>query len=142
MVFTATCRGCYLLSLLMEELHIPAAALHSHLTQGRRLASLEKCALTFQGVVQMPAVGLFMRWHCATGRLLLHRCGLVLQAAVWCSQCLWQSVYRRCHALESTSELLGLSDALCAGSSRGRCLSWSPRMWQAGAWTFPRWISS
>ena len=42
MVFAATCRGCHLLSLLMQELRIPAAALHSHLTQGRRLASLEK----------------------------------------------------------------------------------------------------
>ena len=42
MVFTGTCRGCHLLSLLMQELRIPAAALHSHLTQGRRLASLEK----------------------------------------------------------------------------------------------------
>lgn len=42
MVFAATCRGCHLLSLLMQELHIPAVALHSHLTQGRRLASLEK----------------------------------------------------------------------------------------------------
>ena len=57
MVFTATCRGCHLLSLLMQELHIPAAALHSHLTQGRRLASLEKCALLVQGVVKMPADG-------------------------------------------------------------------------------------
>ena len=44
MVFTATCRGCYLLSLLMQELKISAAALHSHLTQNRRLAALEKCA--------------------------------------------------------------------------------------------------
>ena len=38
MVFTATCRGCYLLSLLMQELKISSAALHSHLTQNRRLA--------------------------------------------------------------------------------------------------------
>ena len=45
MVFTATCRGCYLLSLLMQELKISSAALHSHLTQNRRLAALEKCAL-------------------------------------------------------------------------------------------------
>ena len=44
MVFTATCRGCYLLSLLMQELKISSAALHSHLTQNRRLAALEKCA--------------------------------------------------------------------------------------------------
>ena len=44
MVFTATCRGCYLLSLLMQELKIASAALHSHLTQNRRLAALEKCA--------------------------------------------------------------------------------------------------
>ena len=36
MVFTATCRGCYLLSLLMQELKISSAALHSHLTQNRR----------------------------------------------------------------------------------------------------------
>ena len=82
MVFTATCRGCYLLSLLMQELHIPAAALHSHLTQGRRLASLEKCGLPLQGFVQMPADGFFVGWHFVTGRLLLHRHTVVLQAAV------------------------------------------------------------
>ena len=54
--------------------HISAAALHSHLTQGRRLASLEKCALPFQGVlckcqlVWFPIeMGLL-----ATGRLTVH----------------------------------------------------------------------
>ena len=42
MVFCATCRGCHLLSLVLEELDIPCAALHSHQTQGRRLAALDK----------------------------------------------------------------------------------------------------
>jgi ATP-dependent RNA helicase DDX49/DBP8 len=43
MVFCATCRGCHMLSLLLEELGVRAVALHSHLTQGRRLAALDKC---------------------------------------------------------------------------------------------------
>ena len=42
MVFCATCRGCHLLSLVLEELAVPCAALHSHQTQGRRLAALDK----------------------------------------------------------------------------------------------------
>ena len=43
MVFCATCRGCHLLSLILEELGIACAALHSQQTQGRRLAALDKC---------------------------------------------------------------------------------------------------
>jgi hypothetical protein len=43
-VFCATCRGCHMLSLLLAELRVPSVALHSHLTQGRRLAALHRCA--------------------------------------------------------------------------------------------------
>ena len=46
MVFCATCRGCHLLGLVLEELGIPCAALHSHQSQGRRLAALDKYACT------------------------------------------------------------------------------------------------
>lgn len=35
-------QGCNLLSLLLEELDIPAAALHSHQPQRRRLAALDR----------------------------------------------------------------------------------------------------
>lgn len=42
MVFCATCRGCHLLSLLLAELGVPSAALHSRLSQGRRLAALHR----------------------------------------------------------------------------------------------------
>ena len=42
MVFCATCRGCHLLGLILEELGIACAALHSQQTQGRRLAALDK----------------------------------------------------------------------------------------------------
>ncbi len=34
-IFSSTCRGCNLLSLLMEELGLPAAALHSGRSVGR-----------------------------------------------------------------------------------------------------------
>ena len=44
MVFCSTCRGCHLLGLILEELDIACAALHSQQTQGRRLAALDKCA--------------------------------------------------------------------------------------------------
>ncbi|KAK9840738.1 hypothetical protein WJX81_001459 [Elliptochloris bilobata] len=41
-VFTATCRSCHLLSLLLQELSVAAAALHSHQPQRRRLAALDR----------------------------------------------------------------------------------------------------
>ena len=44
MVFCSTCRGCHMLALLLAELGVPSVALHSHLTQGRRLAALHRCA--------------------------------------------------------------------------------------------------
>lgn len=42
MVFLATCKACHLLDLQLEELDIPCVALHSHKTQGRRLAALDR----------------------------------------------------------------------------------------------------
>ncbi|GIL57572.1 hypothetical protein Vafri_12776 [Volvox africanus] len=39
-IFSGTCRGCHLLSLLLEELGLPAAALHSGKSQKARLAAL------------------------------------------------------------------------------------------------------
>jgi ATP-dependent RNA helicase DDX49/DBP8 len=41
-VFAGTCRGCALLSALLAELGLPAAALHSRLPQRRRMAALER----------------------------------------------------------------------------------------------------
>ena len=41
-VFLGTCKGCHLLSLMLEELGISAVALHSHKTQRRRLAALDR----------------------------------------------------------------------------------------------------
>jgi ATP-dependent RNA helicase DDX49/DBP8 len=41
-VFVGTCRGCALLAALLEELGLPATALHSHLPQRRRMASLNR----------------------------------------------------------------------------------------------------
>ena len=41
-VFMGTCKACHLLDLLLEELGISCAALHSHKTQGRRLAALDR----------------------------------------------------------------------------------------------------
>ncbi|CAN6477753.1 unnamed protein product [Victoria cruziana] len=41
-VFIATCRACHLLSLMLEELDLEAAALHSHKSQSLRLAALNK----------------------------------------------------------------------------------------------------
>ncbi|PNH08364.1 DEAD-box ATP-dependent RNA helicase 36, partial [Tetrabaena socialis] len=41
-IFTSTCRGCHLLSLLLEELGLPAAALHSGKSQKARLAALAR----------------------------------------------------------------------------------------------------
>ncbi|KAL0924720.1 hypothetical protein M5K25_005573 [Dendrobium thyrsiflorum] len=42
MIFVSTCRGCHLLSLLLEELDQPAVALHSHKSQVLRLSALNK----------------------------------------------------------------------------------------------------
>ena len=42
MVFVGTCKSCHLLDLLLQELELPCVALHSHKTQGRRLAALDK----------------------------------------------------------------------------------------------------
>ena len=41
-VFTATCSQCQLLEQMLLELRIPCVALHSHMSQRRRLASLGK----------------------------------------------------------------------------------------------------
>lgn len=41
-IFTGTCKGCHLLSVLLEELGIAAAALHSHKPQRARLAALDR----------------------------------------------------------------------------------------------------
>ncbi|KAG2501639.1 hypothetical protein HYH03_000143 [Edaphochlamys debaryana] len=41
-IFAGTCRGCHLLSLLLEELGLPAVALHSGKPQKARLASLAR----------------------------------------------------------------------------------------------------
>lgn len=42
MIFTATCRGCHMLNLLLHQLKIPAVALHADLPQKRRLSALER----------------------------------------------------------------------------------------------------
>ena len=44
-------RGCALLALLLEELGIKAVALHSHLTQGRRLAALHRCPILLTSIL-------------------------------------------------------------------------------------------
>ncbi|EFN58860.1 hypothetical protein CHLNCDRAFT_48551 [Chlorella variabilis] len=41
-IFAGTCKGCHLLSLLLEELGIAAAALHSHKPQRARLEALHR----------------------------------------------------------------------------------------------------
>ncbi|KAL4421690.1 hypothetical protein ABPG77_010634 [Micractinium sp. CCAP 211/92] len=41
-IFTGTCKGCHLLSVLLEELGIAAAALHSHKPQRARRAALDR----------------------------------------------------------------------------------------------------
>lgn len=41
-IFVGTCRGCHLLSAVLEELSISATSLHSHKAQKRRLAALDK----------------------------------------------------------------------------------------------------
>lgn len=41
-VFVGTCKACQHLDLLLEELGIASVALHSHKTQGRRLAALDR----------------------------------------------------------------------------------------------------
>eukprot|EP00879_Flechtneria_rotunda_P010618 GHRR01011098.1.p1 GENE.GHRR01011098.1~~GHRR01011098.1.p1 ORF type:complete len:244 (+),score=89.89 GHRR01011098.1:2168-2899(+) len=40
-IFVSTCRGCHTLSLVLRELGIPAAALHSGKSQKQRLAALQ-----------------------------------------------------------------------------------------------------
>ena len=41
-IFVGTCKGCHLLSALLEELGISATSLHSQKAQKRRLAALDK----------------------------------------------------------------------------------------------------
>ncbi|GER52777.1 dead box ATP-dependent RNA helicase, partial [Striga asiatica] len=41
-IFVSTCRGCELLSLLLEQLDLEVAALHSHKSQSLRLSALHK----------------------------------------------------------------------------------------------------
>jgi ATP-dependent RNA helicase DDX49/DBP8 len=41
-IFVPTCRSCHLLSLLLEELELEAAALHSFKSQSLRLAALHR----------------------------------------------------------------------------------------------------
>ena len=41
-IFCSTCKGCHLLSLVLERLGVAAAALHSHKPQRQRLAALDR----------------------------------------------------------------------------------------------------
>ena len=41
-IFCSTCKGCRLLGYVLSELDIDCTALHSHQSQGRRLAALDK----------------------------------------------------------------------------------------------------
>jgi len=41
-VFVSTCKGCRLLDLLLQELEISCVALHSHKSQGGRLAAMDR----------------------------------------------------------------------------------------------------
>ncbi len=42
-VFVSTCSGCRLLDVLLQELDISCVALHSHKSQGARLAAMDRC---------------------------------------------------------------------------------------------------
>ena len=70
MVFCATCRGCHLLSLVLEELDLSCAALHTHQTQGRRLAALDKCGLCPAGHAGDSAAGCSMSMSMGMGMWL------------------------------------------------------------------------
>jgi ATP-dependent RNA helicase DDX49/DBP8 len=41
-VFASTCKGCRLLDVLLQELEISCVALHSHKSQGGRLAAMDR----------------------------------------------------------------------------------------------------
>ena len=41
-IFVSTCKGCHLLTAVLEELGISVASLHSHKAQKRRLAALDR----------------------------------------------------------------------------------------------------
>lgn len=41
-IFVGTCKGCHLLTAVLEELGISVASLHSHKAQKRRLAALDR----------------------------------------------------------------------------------------------------
>lgn len=68
-IFTGTCKGCHLLSVLLEELGIAAAALHSHKPQRARLAALDRFksgAVSLQGCFPGPGLGgvIARAWWC------------------------------------------------------------------------------
>ena len=44
-VFVSTCKGCNLLDVLLQELDISCVALHSHKSQGGRLAAMDRQGL-------------------------------------------------------------------------------------------------
>lgn len=71
-IFTGTCKGCHLLSVLLEELGIAAAALHSHKPQRARLAALDRFksgAVSLQRLLLLPGRG---RGICIEGTGCLH----------------------------------------------------------------------
>lgn len=68
-IFTGTCKGCHLLSVLLEELGIAAAALHSHKPQRARLAALDRFksgTVSLKGCFRGPGLGgiIARAWWC------------------------------------------------------------------------------
>jgi ATP-dependent RNA helicase DDX49/DBP8 len=51
-VFTSTCKSCQTLAVMLEELNIPCVALHSMMTQHRRMAALGKFKSSLVGTIQ------------------------------------------------------------------------------------------
>lgn len=138
----ALLQGCHMLSLVLEELGIRAAALHSHKAQKARLAALDRfkvrqgSAAVRRGRARMPC----RTWR-PQGRATAPD-WLKMQKAR-CQVALLSVPGER--ALQSSAALPGavtLHPASLATVLRAAaCPSCLPLTWQAGAWTSPLWTS-
>ena len=67
MLFCSTCKGCRLLGYVLAELGVDCTALHSHQSQGRRLAALDKWVALLSAVVHLRD---FLPWPAGSSWLL------------------------------------------------------------------------
>jgi hypothetical protein len=125
-IFVSTCKGCHMLSLVLRELGLPAAALHSgeHVAQGVASLSVKDCSRA----VACGAVAA----SCRDQRMVLLCCRVRTDTL--------NTQYFPDLAVQASRKSSGWLRSPASRVSTCRCC-WR-RMWRHAAWTSPAWTWS